>query len=82
MNLSRRKYNPGKREREARKRRRRGGAWLWGAAAGHGLLKLGPKHLGRNLRRLLDVKPGLAVADAENSAKGPEESVRQVHSAP
>ncbi len=58
MSLSRRTDNPGKREREARKRPRRARCWSQEAGAEAVPLKLGRKHLQRWLKR------SLAVADS------------------
>lgn len=43
----------------------------------HGWLKVGRKHSGRFWARLFGRDEALAVADAENSENGSEESVRQ-----
>lgn len=73
MSLMRRATNPGKREREARKRHRRAHFWHSGMGADAAPLKLGRKHLPRWVRR------SLAVADRRKRklAKGVEESGRQ-----
>jgi len=73
--------NPGKREREARKRHRRARLWYYDHGQGTvvGPLKLGRKHL---LRRM---KADLAVADNRNTGRGggvmslPAESPQQDH---
>ena len=58
MSSVRRHGNPGRREREARKRHRRASLWMseWGAATEP--LKLGREHFGRITRQTL------AVADS------------------
>ena len=61
MSYIRRTANPGKREREARKRHRRAVLWYTRDGAVVGPLKLGRKHL---LRRM---KADLAVADSRNA---------------
>lgn len=78
MRGSRRYRNPGKRERQAGKRHRRAHVWMTGMGALHGGLKVGPKHSGRLLSRFFGLRSVQTVADAENSGKGTEESVRQV----
>lgn len=60
MSFERRTMNPGKREREARKRHRRGSCWRSAWSADVAPLKLGRKHAGRWMR-----KTHLAVADIE-----------------
>lgn len=71
MSESRRHQNPGKRERQARKRHRRAVHWSSVDGAVHGPLKVGSKHLGRTWSRILGIKSdsqsGMAVADAGNS---------------
>jgi hypothetical protein len=73
MSLDRRTTNPGKREREARKRLRRGLVWSSDMAPGTAPLKLGHEHIRRWAKR------SLAVADSRKGllAKGVEESGRQ-----
>lgn len=73
MSLDRRTTNPGKREREARKRHRRACVWSSDMGADVAPLKLGHKHFQRWVRR------SLVVADNRKSklAKGAEESDRQ-----
>lgn len=61
MSYSRRTANPGKREREARKRHRRA---RYCDGSHDGWLKLGRKHLRRRLRA------HLAVADSRNAKRG------------
>lgn len=80
MKGSQRYRNPGKRERQAGKRHRRARVFSnWeDVGALHGGLKVGPKHLRRHLSRAFGFHSALAVADAENSGKGTEESVRHV----
>lgn len=58
MSLDRRTTNPGKREREARKRRRRARVWCSSMGAEAAPLKLGRKHFRGWVRR------SLAVADS------------------
>ena len=53
--MSKRSGNPGKREREARKRHRRARVWTSGMGAEAAPLKLGRTHLGRRLVSLLSV---------------------------
>ena len=77
MSARRRSQNPGRRERQAGKRHRRGLVWQMGQAAVQGPLKVGHRHLGRILSRHLSDANALAVADAENSENGPEEPLRQ-----
>lgn len=77
MSARRRHQNPGRRERQAGKRHRRGLVWLSDWPAVQGPLKVGHRHLGRILSRHLSDANALAVADAENSEKGPEEPLRQ-----
>jgi hypothetical protein len=64
MSYCRRTDNPGKREREARKRHRRAVCWFYKDGAEVGPLKLGRKHLRRRLRA------DLAVADSRNAGRG------------
>jgi hypothetical protein len=59
-----RRINPGKREREARKRHRRGRIWNSGMAAESAPLKLGSKKIHAYVGRTLS-RP--SVADAESS---------------
>lgn len=70
----RQRKRPGKRERQARKRHRRARVWssTWGASVGW--LKVGRSHSGRQLRRYVSV---MAVADAEQLAKGAKEADTQ-----
>ncbi len=51
MSSARRHANPGKRERQARKRHRRGSVWFGGWAAGAPPLKVGLKHARRVWRK-------------------------------
>ena len=66
MSSIRRHANPGRREREARKRHRRARVWFYDHNVGAmvGPLKLGRKH---HLRRMVRI---LAVADSRNSGRG------------
>ena len=59
---ARRSYNPGKREREARKRHRRARVWSSNMGADAEPLKLGRKHIRCWIRH-----QSLAVADAEKT---------------
>ena len=63
MSIERRTTNPGRREREARKRNRRALYWSssWGAEAEP--LKLGRKHADRHFKIIL------AVADSRNAGR-------------
>ena len=61
MSLSRRTTNPGRREREARKRHRRARSYF---GSHDGWLKLGRKHLRRELKK------HLAVVDSRNAGRG------------
>jgi hypothetical protein len=67
----RRMSNPGKRERQARKRHRRG--QIWSDIHG-GWLKVGSRHFFRYIRA-----SHLAVADTEKPGDGTKESARSTH---
>ena len=71
MSEERRTSNPGKRERQARKRHRRGHYWNSNMAAEAEPLKVGREHSRRCAARFWQ---SLAVADAEKRRDGKDES--------
>ena len=76
MSRARRHENPGKREREAGKRHRRGqiGGIFYHLSAEWTTLKLGHKHFRRLARREEKVRQVMAVAESEKRANGAPES--------
>lgn len=70
MSEERRTSNPGKRERQARKRHRRATTWIVSRGAEVGPLKVGRKHSRRLAARFWQ---SLAVADAEKPGDGKDE---------
>jgi hypothetical protein len=65
MSSERRHANPGKKERQARKRHRRGSVWVSTWGSGTAPLKAGRKHMSRIDRKLF-----MAVANVEKSGAG------------
>lgn len=79
MSFERRHGNPGKREREARKRHRRGRVWSSTMPAASAPLKVGRTHFGRldsKIAKLWRARSAedMAVAESEKRANGAPES--------